>query len=268
MTDTLTIRASSFGHLLDCAHSWEGTHVLGLRRPASGPMALGTAVHASTGAFDQGRIDKSGLTVEDTAAVLVDALRNPQEEVDWGEDSKAKAERVGLTLHGSYCNEVSPRYTYKSVEQQLEPLDVSARGIIIRLTGKMDRARVTGDGTELGIRDLKTGKRAVDVGTMKANVKGHGAQLGVYQLLAEHTFGVPFAGKSGIIGLQTSGMALIGEADIENPKALLIGTREEPGLIEYAAATLKSGLFPPNTQSWRCGAKWCARHSTCKYANA
>ena len=262
---TTAIRASSFGHLLDCAHSWEGTHVMGLRRPASGPMALGTAVHASTGAFDQARIDKSGLTVMDTAAVLVDSLRNPQEEVDWGDDSKAKAERIGLSLHGRYCNDVSPRYTYKSVEQQLEPLDVSAGGIVIRLTGKMDRARVTGDGTELGIRDLKTGKRAVDVGTQKANVKGHGAQLGVYQLLAEHTFKVPFAGKHGVIALQTSGMALIGEADIENPKALLIGTKDEPGLIEYAASILKTGMMPPNPSTWRCSQKFCARWDHCRF---
>ena len=36
--NVFTVRASSWGRLFDCAHAWEGTHILGMRK-ASGMRA-------------------------------------------------------------------------------------------------------------------------------------------------------------------------------------------------------------------------------------
>ena len=38
--NVFTVRASSWGRLFDCAHAWEGTHILGMRK-ASGMRAAG-----------------------------------------------------------------------------------------------------------------------------------------------------------------------------------------------------------------------------------
>jgi hypothetical protein len=46
------VRASSWGRLFDCAYAWEGTHILGLKKASGLRAQLGTAIHASTAAFD------------------------------------------------------------------------------------------------------------------------------------------------------------------------------------------------------------------------
>ena len=75
---SITIRASAWGGLFDCAYRFEGIHLLGMRNIVGLRAALGTAIHAGTAAFDQSRIDGRGVTVDDAAGVLVDKLRDPE----------------------------------------------------------------------------------------------------------------------------------------------------------------------------------------------
>jgi len=276
----VTIRASSWGALFDCAYKWEGEHLLGMRRASGLRASLGTAIHAGTAAFDQARIDGKPIRIDDAAEHFVDALHNPQDEVDYKSDTTItlnEAETIGLALMAKYCHEISPKFIFTSVEMKLNPLEIDCGdGLTIRLTGSMDRARtawgetfMTREGVEVQmprgleiIPDIKTGARIIENGEVA--LKGKGAQLGAYQLMHEHTTGRQTGGGQ-IIGLQTTKLAIVGVSRLLDGKRLMIGTDTEKGLIEMAAVMLKSGFFPPNPQSQLCSPKFCARWETCMY---
>lgn len=261
------IRASSFATLFDCAHKWEGVHLLGMRKPVGMPAVLGTAIHASTAAFDRQRLPGGQrITADDAAGVLVDTLRNPGEDVQFTDDDMPMeiAERVGLVLHTRYCNEVSPRYEWTAVELETKPFDIDCGGgMVIRLTGTMDRARLRKGWAGFGITDLKTGATAVQKGVAKT--KGHAAQVGTYELLTEHTTGQRATEPAEIIGLKTKGTPEVATGKIANARRIMVGDGESRGLIEYAAEMFRSGLFPPNPQSMLCGERYCARWGRCHF---
>ncbi len=261
------IRSSSWGELFDCAMRWEAKHLLNMRLPMTGAAHLGIATHEATRTYDQHKLDGEPITDDDAQAVLVDELEHPREEVQRTDnDLPAKdAERIGRTLVVKYCRWLSPKFTYRAVEIRPEPLDIAAEGVTIRLTGQLDRTRIrAAGGNGIGITDLKTGRRAVDTKGVAAT-KGHGMQLGVYELLAEHCLHESITEPSTIVGLQTAGPARIGLGEFPNARAGLIGTEERPGLIQMAARMMKSGLFPPNPNSMLCHPRYCPRWSTCPY---
>lgn len=261
------IRASSFAALFDCAHRWEGVHLLGMRKAVGMAATLGTAIHASTAAFDAQRLPGGQqITANDAAGVLVDRLHHPKDDVDYRDDDMtiAQAEKVGLVLHSRYCNEVSPAYQWSAVELTISPLDIDCgRGTIVRLTGTLDRSRIRIADGGTGICDLKTGATAVQKGAAKT--KGHAAQVGTYELLTEHTTGTRCTEPADLIGLKTTGTPEIAVSQITNARQIMVGDGESRGLIEYAAEMFRSGLFPPNPSSMLCGERYCARFSTCKF---
>ncbi|HRT22233.1 MAG TPA: PD-(D/E)XK nuclease family protein [Candidatus Hydrogenedentes bacterium] len=263
---SLTVRASSWAGLFDCAYRWEGIHLLGLRNVVGLRAALGTAIHAGTAVFDQARISGEAVTADDAAGVLVDKLHDPQNEFDPARDdlSMPEAEKVGLTLLTKYCFEVSPRYNFVAVEMETKPLDIDCgSGVVVRLTGTMDRARIRKDEHGVGIADLKSGSAAVQKGA--AVTKGHGPQIGTYELLYEHSTGEPISDDAEIIGLKTKGTAEIGFGTIKNAKRVMVGTEEQTGLIEFAAEMFKTGRFYPNPKSLLCSDKYCPRFSKCHF---
>ena len=85
-----------------------------MRSAAGIRAALGTAIHAGTAVFDQARITGDTVTADDAAGVLVDKLRNPDNEFDASKDdlSMREAETTGITLLTKYCREVSPQYNF------------------------------------------------------------------------------------------------------------------------------------------------------------
>ncbi|AQQ20218.1 RecB family exonuclease [Burkholderia cenocepacia] len=261
-----TVRASSWAGLFDCAYRWEGIHLLKMRNVVGLRAALGTAIHAGTAVFDQARLDGSGLTVDDAAGAFVDKLRDPENEFDPTRDdlSLPEAERIGLSLTTKYCLEVAPRYDFIAVEMETKPLDIECGGgITIRLTGTMDRARVRRTALGPGIADLKSGSAAVQKGV--AVTKGHGPQIGTYEMLYEHTTGDQIGDTAEIIGLKTKGTPEVATAPIANAKRVMVGTEETPGLIQFAADMFRSGRFYPNPKSLLCDKKYCPRHSTCQF---
>ena len=264
---SITIRASSWGALFDCAYRWEGIHLLKMRNVVGLRAALGTAIHAGTAAFDQARLDGSGVSADDAAGVFVDKLRDPENEYDPARDdlTVADAERVGISLLTKYCLEVSPRYQFVSVEMETKPLDIDCGGgVVVRLTGTMDRARIRKANHGVGIADLKSGSAAVQKGT--AVTKGHGPQVGAYELLYEHTTGERITDAAEIIGLKTKGTPEIATATIANAKRVMVGTDDgQPGLIEFAAEMFRSGRFFPNPKSLLCSDKYCARFASCPF---
>lgn len=262
---TYTVRASSWGSLFDCAHKWEGEHMLGMRKPSGLRAQLGTAIHASTAVFDAGRINGSPVSVDDAAGVFVDRLHNPERDVDYSQDdiSVKEAESIGLRLHVGYCTDLSPRFIFRSVEAALQPLDINCgSGIVIRLTGTMDRARVASTPEGDVIPDIKTGSRVIEGG--QAKTKGRSAQLGTYQLMHERDRCEPTAGAQ-VIALQTSSKPALAVSPVFNAKRVMLGVDGKPGLIEFAAEMFRTGLFPPNPQSVLCSEKFCARWGTCNF---
>lgn len=267
MSDPYRVRASSWGNLFDCAHKWEGDNLLGMNMPSSPRAHLGTSIHASTAAYDQGRLDGSHITIDDAAGEFIETLHDPERDVDWSADDTLdikQAEHIGLTLHSKYCADVSPRYNFVAVEIDTKPLTVDCGdGIHIQLTGTLDRARIRETGKGPCISDLKTGGQAVQKGAAKT--KGFRAQVGTYEILFEHTTGQQIKDDAEIIGLKTKGKLEIATAPVPNAKELMVGDGTQPGLIEYAKEFFRSGLFPPNPVSMLCSKKYCARWNTCPY---
>lgn len=252
------IRASSISELFDCPARWSAKYLDGMRMPRSAPAQIGTAVHASTAVFDKAKLDGSPVTPDDASEALVDAIKHPEEEVDWGDTSIDKAIRVGLGVHTRYCTDIAPTQNYIAVEQGLDPLDIDMNnGVIITLTGTTDRVRKVGD--EYGVSDVKTGQRACN----PALVKKHKPQIGVYDLLAEKNLGLPMTLPGEIIQMQTSSNYKVAVEPIEEPRKILVGTEDHPGLLQFAADMLKAGLFYGNSSSMLCSDKYCPAYQGC-----
>ena len=240
--------------------------MLGMRMPSSPRAQLGTAIHASTAVFDQGRIDGMPVSVYDSAQYAIDEIWNPTRDVDWKCDelTQKEAEKIALRLHTMYCTDVSPRFEFAAVELATTPFPIDCGdGITIILTGTLDRSRIKKTTNGHGIQDLKSGGAAVKQGL--ANIAGHKPQIGTYELLYEHTTGNAITENAEIIGLKTKGTPEIATAEIIGAKRMMVGTDEYPGLIEFAADMFRAGLFPPNTKSILCNPKYCARWKTCPY---
>jgi len=242
--------------------------VLGMSKPAGMRGQVGTALDASTAAFDTGRLPGAApASIDDTAGVFVDTLANPDREVDYSKDdlTRGEAQRIGLGLHRDYCSDLSPLYRFLSVEQHLDPLDIDCGGgIVVRLTGSMDRARaatLSGD-DGIVIPDLKSGSRAIEKGAVKTSV--HWPQIEVYRLMFERTAGLATVGGQ-VLALHTGAKPQVMASPVIDHRAAMVGDADTPGLIEHAAAMFRSGLFPPNAQSRLCSERYCARWSRCKF---
>jgi len=266
MSDAFRVRASSWGSLFDCAHRWEGTHILGMNMPSSPRAQLGTAIHAASAAYDQAVLDGAPIRVDDAAGVLEDQINNPDREVDWSCDdiTPRQAVQTGIQLLTRYCLDVAPQYQYVAIELPVTPWQIDCgHGVVIEITGTLDRSRARLGAAGVGICDLKSGGAAVVNG--RAKTKGHAPQVGTYELLYERTTGTPVTEPADIIGLKTNGSPEVAVGQIVGAREQLIGTAEQPGLMDYAAEMFRSGLFPPNPVSHMCSPKYCARWRTCKF---
>lgn len=258
------IRASSLAELFDCPARWAAKHIDGLRSPRSAAAQLGTAVHAGTAMFDTYRLPGgTPISADDAAEAVVEAIHRPEEEVDWEDTAPNDAEKIALALHARYCADVAPRQEYLGVEVKCEKLELPDLGIA--LTGTTDRIRKTAAGA--GISDLKTGKAAVGVDG-RAVTKGHATQLGVYELLAENASGIVITAPAQIVGMNTAKTAAgqrVGMGEVVNARAALVGTEEQPGLLEHASRLIQSGAFYGNPKSYLCSEKYCPAHPTCRF---
>lgn len=264
----IKVRASSWGRLFDCAHSFEGIALLGMRSPGSPRSLLGTSIHAGTAAFDTARMVGRPISIYDAAGVLVETLQNPNEDVRWtGDDiTPREAEAIGIRLLNRYCADWSPRFEFCAVEMTTQPMVIDCGGgQFIELTGTLDRARFARYGNGAGIKDLKSGMRSISQGV--AVTKGHHAQVGTYEILYEHTTGQPITEDAEIIALSTSSKAEIATGTIVGAKAMMLGDENHKGLIQYGADMFRNGSFAPNPQSRLCDKRYCPRWATCRYHN-
>ena len=265
--DSYRVRASSVAAFFDCPLRWATIHLEGKYLPASAPARIGTAVHRSTAAYDQAKLDGEQPTIEDTADVVLDTIRDPDEEVDWGGMPEKKAIEIGIGCHTKYCGQIGRYSSYSHVEQTLEALTVNVPvmgddSVELVLTGTLDRVRVgvAQGSSRYGISDVKTGARAATVSPGR-----HKAQLGVYELLASQQLGIAIDLPAEIIGLQTSAKYEAVVHSVPGARDALVGDAESPGLITYMADMLKRETFYGNASSFLCSEKYCPNWQTCKF---
>lgn len=260
----VTIRASALKDLMDCPARFEARHIRGLKTPRTGKAQLGTAIHASTALFDKSALEGGALPADDCTGALVDAIYKPEEDVEWDDDlSATDAEKIGRALHTKYCAEVAPKQEYAAVEVTCERLEITDLGLA--LTGTTDRVRKVEGG--YGIADLKTGKAAVRSDGTVETAK-HAYQLGVYELLAENASGIPITEPAQIIGMQTGKTdkaQRVGTAEVQSAREMLIGTPDQPGLLEHASSLIHKAIFFGNPSSPLCHQKYCPIFKTCHY---
>lgn len=257
------IRASSVAPFFSCPAQWAAKILDGMRMPSTPPSVIGTAVHKSTAAYDASRLDSNTarhISTDDAAEALMQHLKDPGEEVDWQGTTMKKAATVALGAHTRYCAEIAPLYTYIAVEETLDDMiiDWDDLGISIQLTGTLDRLYIRDD--LLGVADVKTGAMACSQTSGK-----HKAQLGCYELLAEHKLGTVLEQPGLLLQLQTSSNYKVGVAEITNAKVALLGDDQHVGMLTHIARALKTGDFWGNPSSWLCGEKYCPAWAECIY---
>lgn len=261
MSDPVRIRASSLGALMDCPARWLSIHREGRRVPSTSQATLGRAVHAGTAVFDTDRVAGQVPSISAAMDAAVDAAMKPNEDVDWADETPQRAADVAKSLTEKYCRDFAPKIEYAAVEIGVDSLVLT--DLDIELTGTADRVRKTDIG--LGISDLKTGKTIVNAQGF-VNSKGHGAQLGVYQLLAEAGLGQQMAAPAQIIGLQTNltpDKQRIATQEIEGVRDVLVGDADQPGLLYVAARLAHGEMTFGNPKSMLCSPKYCPNFQTC-----
>lgn len=264
----VTIRASSFGSLFDCPSRWVAIHLMKKHTPSSPKSLLGQAIHKSTAVFDQATLNGSPVTIADAEGAAVDAIYKPEQDISWDDaqfPTPQKVEAVARSLHTKYCTEVAPKQDYVAVEVSVDALHLTDLGIV--LTGTTDRVYRDANGDH-GIKDLKTGKTAVGTDG-RAKTQGHGAQMGVYELVAEFGSKLPIRAPATIIGLQTNLTAdkqRIGEGQIVGARDVLVGEPGAPGLLEIASSIVHDRIPAwGNPKSVMCHERYCPNHPTCKW---
>lgn len=263
-TRVTPIRASSLSDLFDCPARWEAKNLLNKRNPAGARTRLGTAIHEAVTQWDYSNFIGSTPNIEDCNEVLHQQIWQPNEEVDWSDLDQNSAESIGQSLVQKYISQIAPTQKFIGIEVRCESLIIVDLGI--ELTGTIDRIYENEKG-ELGIADIKTGKSSVGSDGL-VKTAGHTPQMGIYTVLASHALQEPVTAPSRIYGLTTAKTDKgqhVGVGEIISPAQVLLGSEEEPGLLQYAAKVIKNGVFFGNSKSMLCSEKFCPAFSTCKF---
>lgn len=293
-------------NLLDPADEWSNTKLLDLgagcpehfrrrwieREPTGGtlPMRRGSAVHYATRAAHlRQKAAKDAAPHEDLRTVLREALPTREEMRDLAADEFQRlVDMEGVTLReeeeaegpgraqgrtkdaaadmaGAYVRAVAPF---------VDPLAVERRVVIqlpngIKVAGTQDLVdrQVR---HELGepepkvlrvVRDLKTREKSPPQGEARKT-----QQLTLYDMLhlAEHGQHADAVQLDVLVRTPVRGdvkhVALTSWRDDGDTDALL-------AKIETARAAVKAGVYMPNTESWRCDARYCEFFSSCRYVS-
>lgn len=275
--DEVEVRASSIKDALDCAMRFEAKHLRRIRMPSSGAAHLGTALHAGTAAYDRAVLEERLADAGEAADVLVNKLSS--DVTDDGDDvvwdstfTRKDALSVGLMGLTNYIEKIGSKRRYKAVEAQLEKFRIQFpdQKIVIALTGTTDRVRqVRKDtfegGIGYGISDIKSGANRVSAKDNTVIRNAEKAQLAVYELIAERATGIEISAPAEIVGISTAKHASVGTTEVHGTREAIVGTSERPGILDFIARMLRSGLFPPNPASKLCHERFCPIYRTCPY---
>lgn len=258
---SVQIRASSWSELFDCPKRWAAQHIDGHKLPTSAPAHLGTALHAGTALYDAAPLVGAKPSVDDAITRALDVL-GEDDNVDWGTSSFDKAANIIATLLPEYAHQWAYRNPYAYVELPVEPLVVPVGGVQIELTGTVDRVRRVGG--QYGVDDLKTGAQVVYAsGYVPSGY--HKLQLGVYELLVEHTLKVTVELPARVVALQTRSPYAIASGEIAGGKSLIEGDADNWGALEHGARIIAAGDFAGNPRSGFCKKQYCPVWASCRW---
>lgn len=271
------LRASSVKELLDCPSRWQANNT------ASGIPAIptsikghtGTCVHKATEIYDKkylGTLAPSTPVDEHIKGALRAfnyAFQNPKFPVRETEAKDLKKMReVGHKLVARYIEEIAPTLVYSHIELKCKPYEIDVGNIIFSLTGGIDRLYLPDPAIRRhGIADLKTGVQAVNAQN-EVEVVAHKAQLGIYEILGEHTIREEITAQAKIIGMQTNSMARVAIGETMSARDVVLGTAENSGILAHAGKLIEHGIFFGNPSSMMCNPDYCRRYKTCHYRGA
>ena len=231
--------------------------------PTTVQAKFGTSIHAGVAVYDKRRMMSGDGITEEAVTAFTEELSKPEEGLTWDAADYAKSQTIGLELLKKYFEQVAPKRKFVAVEMTCSNMDVLVEGVVLRLTGTVDRIRQDESGG-FGVSDFKTGEQAVRAdGTVV--VSPHRGQLGVYEILAASVTGVQMSLPAEIIGMQSTGKARVGIGEVVGAAESLIGTEESPGTLVYVAKLLREGIFYGNPKSLLCSAKFCPAFKTCRF---
>lgn len=271
------VRASSFKEMFDCPHRWYGNNILKIKRPSNFKAHVGSSVHKALEIHDLAKLTGKSFLKSPTALMKQAmkgyefALKNPQYEILPPEAKDVEAmTKVGKALIERYCQEIAPNYNFSHIELKCKTLKIEVGNVILEITGTIDR--IYQEEIELinryGIADIKTGGMAVNAQN-EVEVVAHKAQLGVYEILAEHTLdNIKVDADAHIIGLQTNTKARVAIGKTKSARDVVLGTEHEIGMLGNAGKLLEHQIFFGNPSSMMCGEKYCPMYKTCKYRGA
>jgi hypothetical protein len=260
----IPIRASSMADLMECPARWQAIQMMGLSTAARVSTWLGTSLHKTLEVYDKSKLASgTAINVSDAQAFFTDTLWNPTEVVVGEEAEYKKAEKNGLELVRKYAETIAPNRKYVAVEVTCPKLDVIVEGVVIRLSGTVDRIRQVESGG-YGISDVKSGASVVSADDT-VNVDPHRGQIGVYEILASAVTGQEMTEPGEIIGLGANGKARVATGEVKNAAEMLVGTDERPGLLQYAARIVKHELYFGNPKSILCSEAYCPVHDQCRF---
>jgi hypothetical protein len=262
--NVIDIRSSSVGLFMDCSEMWAAIYIEKRPSPGSVPAWMGTSIHAGSARYDLARLQGNKPQLEEAVQTALHTFDHPVEDLRWTDKdyTRAKARAITILATEKYCNELSPRFEFGGVELRPEPLEIVVDGLVMRLTGQMDRTRLIKDGKGQGISDLKTGKRIIT--NSEANTNGHKFQIGVYELLLEQHTQKPVTMPGVIAAVSTTERPQAAIGYVHGAKDLLLGTDGRPGVLERMAGIIKRGDFLPNPRSMLCSERYCPIHHKCK----
>lgn len=260
----IPIRASSMPELTECPARWYATQIDGLTMPAQVPTWLGTSLHKALELYDRTKMSTGTLLdVADVQSAFVQTLWHPTEEVVGEEEEFKKAEKNGLELVRKYAESIAPNRRYAAIEATCPKLDVVVEGVVIRLSGTLDRIRID-DQDRYGVTDFKSGATVVKADET-IDVDPYRGQIGVYEILGEAVVNKPMTAPGEIIGLGANGKARVATQEVPNAAESLVGTAEMPGVLQYAARIAKHEIWFGNPKSFLCGVKYCPIYERCRF---
>ena len=261
--ETISVRASGLSELFDCPARWKAKHIDKIRSPSSGKAQRGTAIHLGTAIYDEGRIAGNTVSLEEVIEITHDAIFDRDLDVHWNDITQKFAFETSIPSLAKYCLEISPQFEFAAVELHCEAVEVQCDGIVLRLTGTTDRVYTVNG--QYGIGDIKTGDRIID-GEGILDPAPHKLQLSVYTLLASLQMYVDMTAPSLIYGIKP-GKVEAQAAIAESTASIdyLTGTPDQKGMLEYAAAIIKSGNFYGNNKSFICNKNYCPVFNQCKF---
>ena len=141
-----TISASRLNTWLSCRLKFYFRYVLGLTKPKTGALYIGTSVHSALKRWNQARWRKEPLTVE-TLKQHFDQLwkdEQPTEKIEWEPDEEAEAQQTAWSLVDLYLKQtpIPANEQPEGVEVRVEA-DLTSKGLPVLIAYNLLLAVVT-----------------------------------------------------------------------------------------------------------------------------